>query len=253
MVRTAKKTALVTGAARRIGLRIAERLVEAGYDVALHASPGSREQADAAAARLAGKSAKTCVVTCDLADDRACGDLVGDAAAVLGPLTLLVNNAALFESDSAASYLPDVWERHFAVNLRAPVILAQCFAAQAAAGHDAAIVNLVDQRVLRPTPLYFSYTLSKSALWNATRTMAQAFAEQGVRVNALGPGPVLPNVMEGKTGFAKEAEGVLLHHAVDPDEIATTVLYLAEAKGVTGQLIAVDAGQHLAWRTPDVV
>ena len=139
------------------------------------------------------------------------------------------------------------------------ILLAQAFATQAvtagedAARQDAAIINIIDQRVLRPTPQFFSYTLSKSALWTATRTMAQAYAERGVRVNAIGPGPVLPNAKDGDKGFSKEVEGVPLHRAVDPAEIAAAVLYLAEARAVTGQMIAVDAGQHLGWRTPDVV
>ena len=253
MERIAKGTALVTGAARRIGLIIATRLAEAGYDVALHASSRSQRDAEVASQRMTGLGARSCVVVGDLTDAEDCGRLVGDAATVLGPLTLLVNNAALFEADSADALDAAVWDRHFAVNLRAPVILAQRFAAQASPGRDAAIINLIDQRVLRPTPLFFSYTLSKSALWTATRTMAQAFAERGVRVNAIGPGPVLPNTRDGDAGFSKEIEGVPLHRAVAPDDVATAVLYLAAATGVTGQIIAVDAGQHLAWRTPDVV
>jgi NAD(P)-dependent dehydrogenase (short-subunit alcohol dehydrogenase family) len=253
MDRIAKGTALVTGATRRIGLLIATRLAEAGYDVALHASPRSKDEAEAAAALCAGVGARTVVLAGDLANPDVCAGLIGQAAAALGPLTLLVNNAAVFEADTAAVLDLDLWDRHFAVNLRAPVILAQHFAAQAPEGRDAAVVNLIDQRVLRPTPLFFSYTLSKSALWTATRTMAQAFAERGVRVNAIGPGPVLPNTRDGDAGFSKEVEGVPLHRAVEPDELAATVLYLAAATGVTGQIIAVDAGQHLAWRTPDVI
>lgn len=248
-----KGAALVTGASRRIGLRIATRLAEAGYDVALHASRRAKPKAETEALRLATLGGRAIAVAADLGDADACGALVREARAALGPLRLLVNNAAIFESDSADSPDLAIWDRHFAVNLRAPVLLAQAFAAQVAEGRDAAIINMIDQRVLRPTPQFFSYTLSKSALWTATRTMAQAFAERGVRVNAIGPGPVLPNETDGDTGFSKEVDGVPLHRAVDPDEIATAVLYLAEAAAVTGQMIAVDAGQHLGWRTPDVV
>ncbi len=246
----AKGVALVTGAARRIGAVVARRLAEAGYDVALHASARSRDAADLLAASLAGLGARSCVLTGDLADAGHCTTLVAEARARLGPLGLLVNNAAVFEADSPEEIDPALWDRHFAVNLRAPVLLARDFAAQAVDG--AAIVNLIDQRVLRPTPQYFSYTLAKSALWTATRTMAQAYAARGVRVNAVGPGPVLPNVGEGEAGFNREVAGVPLHRAVDPDEIATAILYLAEARSVTGQMIAVDAGQHLGWQTPDV-
>ena len=243
--------ALVTGAARRIGLAIVARLAEAGYSVALHTSAASRERAETEAARFQAQGRTVRVFVADLADANACRHLVQEARAALGPLRLLVNNAAVFQADGVAAMDPGIWDRHFAINLRAPVLLAQTFAAQAEG--DAAIINIIDQRVLRPTPQYFSYTLAKSALWTATRTMAQGFAEHGVRVNAVGPGPTLPNAHDGQSGFSKEIEGVPLHRAVAPDEIAAAVCYLAEARGVTGQIIAVDAGQHLGWRTPDVV
>ncbi len=246
-----KGAALVTGAARRIGSVIARRLAAAGYDVALHTSARSRDKALDLAASLEGGGVRTCVLTGDLADADRCAALIGEARQRLGTLRLLVNNAAVFEADSAETVALDLWERQFAVNLRAPVMLARDFAAQARDG--AAIVNLIDQRVLRPTPQYFSYTLTKAALWTATRTMAQAFAERGVRVNAVGPGPVLPNAADGHAGFTHEVEGVPLRRAIKPDEIAEAVLYLAGASGVTGQMIAVDAGQHLGWRTPDIV
>ncbi len=252
MGRSGKGAALVTGATRRIGLRIATRLGEAGYHVALHASARSRMAAEAEAARLEAAGTRTCVVDGDLADVDRCRALVEEAAAALGELRLLVNNAAIFEVDAADAFDAPTWERHFAINLRAPVVLAQHFAAQVRSG-DAAVINLIDQRVLRPTPQYFSYTLAKATLWTATRTMAQAFAERGIRVNGIGPGPVLPNADQGGAGFEHEVEGVPLHRAVDPDEIAAAVLYLAEARTVTGQMIAVDAGQHLGWRTPDIV
>ena len=252
MARMGKGAALVTGATRRIGLRIATRLAEAGFDVALHASARSREAAESEAARLEAAGARVCVVVGDLADVEQCRALVTAAASALGELRVLVNNAALFEADTADAFDAATWDRHFAVNLRAPVVLAQHFAAQVRCG-DAAVINLLDQRVLRPTPQYFSYTLAKATLWTATRTMAQAFAERGVRVNGIGPGPVLPNADQGDAGFEHEVEGVPLHRAVDPDDIAAAVLYLAEARTVTGQMIAVDAGQHLGWRTPDIV
>ena len=247
-----KGVAIVTGGARRIGLRIAARLAVAGYDIALHASARSAGEADVERPALEASGVGVTVISGDLADPAFCENLVREAAR-RGPLRLLVNNAAIFEADSADAIDLDLWDRHFAINLRAPAILSQHFARAVLAGQDACIINLIDQRVLRPTPQYFSYTLTKAALWTATRTMAQAFAERGVRVNAVGPGPVLPNATDGDAGFTREAQGVPLHRAVDPDEIAAAVLYLAEARGVTGQMIAVDAGQHLGWRTPDVV
>jgi len=245
--------ALVTGAARRIGLRIAERLAEKGYGVILHCSPGSLPETTSAAMRLAQRGVVAGVVSGDLADPARAGQIVAQAKSIAGPLSLLVNNASIFEPDTASDFPLDLWERHFAINLRAPAILCRDFAAQVEPGNPASIVNMIDQRVLRPTPQFFSYALSKSALWAATKTMAQTFAPQGIRVNGIGPGPVLPNGPQGEAGFQKEIQGLPLKRAVSMDDIADAVLYLAEARTVTGQLIAVDAGQHLAWETPDIV
>lgn len=245
--------ALVTGAAKRIGLRICERLSLAGYAVVLHCRPSSRVDAEAAAARMAAQGGKVSVLALDLADAKALGRLIEEAGAIFGPLALLVNNAAIFEEDDAADFDLERWDRHFSINLRAPAVLSRDFARQLPTDAEGAIVNIIDQRVWRPTPQFFSYTLSKTALWTATRTMAQAFASRRIRVNAVGPGPVLPNDNQGEIGFVREVEGLPLRRAIELDDIADAVLYLAKARNVTGQMIAVDAGQHLAWQTPDVV
>jgi NAD(P)-dependent dehydrogenase (short-subunit alcohol dehydrogenase family) len=246
--------ALVTGAAKRIGLRICERLAFAGYAVVLHCSLSSRASAEAEAVRIAKQGGKIRVLSRDLGDVRALERLMAEAGAIFGPITLLINNAAIFEEDDAAAFDLDQWDRQFAVNLRAPVALSRDFARQTPTdAEDAAIINIIDQRVLRPTPQFFSYTLSKAALWTATLTMAQAFAPRRIRVNAVGPGPVLPNHNQGEAGFIREIEGLPLARAVELDDIADAVLYLSRARNVTGQMIAVDAGQHLSWRTPDIV
>jgi NAD(P)-dependent dehydrogenase (short-subunit alcohol dehydrogenase family) len=165
---------------------------------------------------------------------------------------LLVNNASLFEPDGAADFSPDRFDRHIAVNLRAPLLLAQEMRRQLPPDCEGAIINVIDQRVLRPNPMYFTYSIAKSALWSATITMAQAFAPT-IRVNAIGPGPVLPNVHEGDEAFAREAAALPLRRAASIDDICHAVIYLARARSVTGQLIAVDGGQHIAWKTPDVL
>lgn len=243
--------ALVTGGGRRIGLGIAERLARAGYAVVLHCSPSSQSKTEQEAARIVAEGGRAAALSADLSDAAAADRLIAAASAVFGPLALLVNNASIFEADSAERFDADRFDRHFAVNLRAPCILARDFAAQAPAGADPLIVNIVDQRVFNLTPEFFSYTLSKAALWAATQTMAQSFAPN-VRVNAVGPGPVLPNSTEGETGFRREVSSVLLRRAVHPDDIAEAVLYLAKARNVTGQMIAVDAGQHLSGRTTNI-
>ena len=243
--------ALVTGASRRIGRSIALRLAREGFPVALHTSRRSSAEAEIVAAEIAAGGGRAVVLGCDLADAGDVSRLVRDTGAALGTLQVLVNNASVFEPDAAAPFDLALFERHMAVNLRAPLQLAADFAAQVADGAEGVIINIIDQRVLRPNPQFFTYTLSKSALWTATRTMAQAFAPR-LRVNGVGPGPTLANHMQRPEDFSHEAENILLRRPIDPGEIADAVVYLVHARGVTGQMIAVDGGQHLGWRTPDV-
>jgi len=246
---TGRQAALVTGATRRIGAAIAQALARQGYALALHSSERSRAQTEQLANAIVREGGQAGVVCADLAAPDEPARLVAAASDAAGPLTLLVNNASVFEADCAHEPDPALWERHFAVNLRAPVFLASAFAK--VCERPAAIVNILDQRVWRLNPHYFSYTLSKAALWTATQTLAQSFAPD-IRVNAVGPGPVLPNINEGEDGFRREAENVPLASAVEPAEVAAAVLYLAQARSVTGQMICVDGGQHIAWKTPDV-
>lgn len=244
------EAALVTGGAQRIGRRIVERLAGEGYAVAIHCRR-STDEAEAIATEIRKQGGRAAIVQADLADGRAVEGIVPEAVKALGPLTLLVNNASEFEPDEVETLSQERWDRHFAVNLRAPAFLARDFARQLPAGRQGSIVNIVDQRVWKLTPQFFSYTLTKAALFTATRTMAQALAPR-IRVNAIGPGPTLSNVRQGDEDFAKQSEAVLLGRGGSPDEIADAVLYLAKAASVTGQMIAVDGGQHLAWETPDV-
>jgi len=248
-VATLAETALVTGAAKRIGRVIAGRLAREGYAVAIHCHCSS-EAAEAVAASIRSAGGRATVVQADLAEAGA-AQIVGAARAALGPLTLLVNNASEFEPDSIESLSLDRWERHFAVNLRAPAFLARDFAAQLPADRHGCIVNVVDQRVLKPNPQFFSYTLTKAALFTATRTLAQALAPR-IRVNAVGPGPTLASARQDADAFARQSAALPLGRGPTPDEIADAVLFLARARSVTGQMIAVDGGQHLAWETPDI-
>lgn len=243
------KVAFVTGAARRIGRSIAEHLAANGYALALHAHHSAAE-ADALANALDAKGGRAIVIEGDLADADGLASMIESAASGLGRLSLLVNNASMFVDDRAQDFTAAQFDLQIGVNLRAPLLLAQAFA-QHAAPEDPSIVNIIDQRVFRPNPQFFTYTLAKSALLTATKTLAQAFAPR-IRVNGIGPGPVLPNVHEGSEGFQREARATPLGRAVDPAEIARSVLFLASARSVTGQMIAVDSGQHLGWQTPDV-
>ncbi|MGO4386435.1 SDR family oxidoreductase [Microvirga sp. 2YAF29] len=245
------KSTLVTGGAKRIGRGIIERLAREGYAVAIHCRR-STDAAEEIAAGIRTKGGKAVVVQADLAHAPDVDRIVDDAVRALGgPLTLLVNNASEFEPDEVETLSTERWDRHFAVNLRAPAFLARDFARQLPPDLEGSIVNIVDQRVWKLTPQFFSYTLTKAALFTATQTMAQALAPR-IRVNAIGPGPTLSNERQGDEDFAKQANAVLLGHGGTPKEIAEAVVYLANARSVTGQMIAVDGGQHLAWETPDV-
>jgi NAD(P)-dependent dehydrogenase (short-subunit alcohol dehydrogenase family) len=241
--------ALVTGGAQRIGGAIAAALARKGYAVAIHAHR-SADAARALCRTIVASGGKAEVVTADLSDHEAVLSLVARSATAVGPLTLLVNTAGEFEPDAIGSLDRALFDRQFAVNLRAPLFLAEKFAEQVPAGADASIVNLVDQRVYKLTPQFVSYTLTKSALHTATVTLAQALAPR-VRVNAVAPGPTLPSPRQDIDDFARQAATLPLARGPTPEDVAEAVLYLAGAASVTGVTIAVDGGQHVAWQTPD--
>lgn len=243
--------ALVTGGAKRIGRAIVERLASEGYAVAVHYGH-SRDDAEALVASINANGGRACAVQADLGDPQAVSRIVPEATSTLGTLTLLVNNASEFEPDSIGEMDVLRWNRQFSVNLRAPVFLAEAFAAQLPEDTEGSIINLIDQRVWKPTPRFFSYQLTKSALLTATQTLAQALAPR-IRVNGIGPGPTLANVHDGDDHFSREVAAVLLGRGPSPGEIADAVMFLQRARSMTGQMIALDGGQHLAWETPDVM
>ena len=240
--------ALVTGAGRRIGRALALAAAEAGYDVVIHVRASLADARETLSLVEALGRRGQCV-TADLADPDIGARLIGGAP---GPVTLLVNCASQFEDDRIETLEAEGFDATLAANLRAPVLLAQAFAAALPPGREGLIVNITDQRVWRLTPRFFSYTLSKAALWTATQTLAQALAPR-IRVNAIGPGPTLASVHQAPGDFAAEAAAVPLGHGASPEETARALTYLIDAPSVTGQMIAVDGGQHLAWKTPDII
>jgi NAD(P)-dependent dehydrogenase (short-subunit alcohol dehydrogenase family) len=244
------KNVLVTGAAKRLGRAIALDLGSAGWNVALHYKTSAGE-AEAAAAQIRGHGVKAALLQADLARETESEALVGRAAQAIGPLTALINSASIFENDDWRSATRASWDLHMEVNLRGPLVLSQRFAAQLPGGAAGAIVNIIDQRVLKPTPQFLSYSLSKAGLHWLTTTLAQGLAPR-IRVNAVGPGPTLRNERQSEADFARQRDATILGHGADPADICAAVRYLLEAPCVTGQMIAVDGGQHLIWRTPDV-
>lgn len=239
------RIALVTGAADRIGAAIALALSAAGWRVVIHYR-ASAEKAQATAAEIAGAGGKAALVQSDLASRTERASLIGKAAEPFGPLTLLVNNASIFERDSVADLDEGTWEAHFAVHAEAPAFLARDFAAQLPQGVDGNIINIIDERVLDLSPAYFSYTLSKSVLWTMTRTLAQSLAPR-IRVNAISPGLSVAPVGVDPVRFEQRQAELPLGRAGDAEDIAQTLLAILDMPTLTGQMLTLDGGEHLAW------
>ena len=244
------KTVLVTGAARRLGRAIALDLAGAGWNAAIHYH-GSDEDAAATANEVRAKGVKAGIFACNFLHEDETAGLMDRVTAEMGPLSALINSASLFENDDWKSADRKSWDAHMETNLRAPFILSQAFANQLPKGSKGAIVNIVDQRVLKPTPQFLSYSLSKAGLAWLTTTLAQALGPD-IRVNAIGPGPTLKNARQSEEDFARQRDATILGHGADPADITAAIRYLLEADAVTGQMLAVDGGQHLIWQTPDV-
>ncbi len=244
------RIALVTGAARRIGRAIALRLAARGWQVGVHHNNSAADAAEVVAA-IEAHGGRAVALTADLADPAAVETLIPACLAALGAPSCLINNASLFLPDEIGTLGLDLWERHQAINLRAPVMLAQAFAAALPPGVEGNIINLIDQRVWKPTPLFFSYAVAKSGLYAANTMLAQALAPR-IRVNAIGPGPSLPSIHQSAEQFAAECRALPLEHGASPEEIADAVMFLLSAHAMTGQMIALDGGQHLAWQTPEL-
>lgn len=242
----------MTGAGARLGKAMAEALGAAGWSVAVHYR-GSKTGAEATADTIRRSGGQAEIVQADLSSEEDSATLVRVAQEALGgPLTLLVNSASIFLDDSAKDHTREVWDAHIDTNLRAPILLAQHFARSLPDEEAGLIVNMLDMRVRKLNPLFFTYTLSKSALWTATRTMAQSFAPN-IRVNGIGPGPTLENIHQAPGEFAAESAATLTQQGSNPDEIVKVLMFLIQADSVTGQMIASDGGQHLMWQTPDVM
>jgi NAD(P)-dependent dehydrogenase (short-subunit alcohol dehydrogenase family) len=243
------RTALITGAARRIGAAMALDLAQQGFVVVVHCRRAD-DDAHTLISQMHGSGGKAYLVEGDLTQPEAADAVFQQARRLAGPIGLLVNNASIFEPDSAFDGASAHFEAHFALHVRVPAQLGALFARQEDI-ESGLIVHVIDQRVWRLNPGFFSYTLSKSALWAMTRTQAQAFAPK-IRVNAIAPGPTLPNSRQHEADFARQVAGLPLRRGPKLEEFGATLRYLLAVESVTGQMIALDGGQHLAWETPDI-
>jgi NAD(P)-dependent dehydrogenase (short-subunit alcohol dehydrogenase family) len=253
-------TALVTGAGKRLGRAMALYLAGRGHDVAIHYST-SKAEAETVAQDIRAMGRKAQTFHADLLAEAEVLALIPAATAALGPLTVLVNNASIFEYDRIDTATRQSWDRHIESNLRAPYVLTQGFARQCPpattddTGEPLAqglIVNMIDQRILKLTPEFSTYTIAKMGLWALTQTAAQGLAPH-VRVNGIGPGPTLIGSRQSKDHFARQRAATVLGRGANPSDITAALGFFLDSPGVTGQFIAVDGGQHLAWQTPDVL
>ncbi len=235
----------MTGGAQRIGQAIALELAGAGFDVAVHCH-ASESAAEETRGRVEARNQRAVILRADLAVEAEVASLVARATAALGPIGVLVNNASRFERDEWDDATRDSWDAHLEPNLRAPFVLMQGFARALPAEAEGVVVNMIDQRVWSLTPHFVSYTISKAGLWAMTRTMALALAPR-IRVNAIGPGPTLPSPRQTEEQFARQSGSVPLGHGSSPAEVAVAVVAILGLPAMTGQMIALDGGQHLQW------
>ena len=240
--------ALITGAAKRIGRAVALDLARHGWVVAVHYR-GSARDAGEVVGLVEAIGGRALALPADLACEEDTARLVPDVVATLGRLDLLVNNASEFVNDTVMDATRESWDRHLETNLRAPLVLSQAFSRALPAERYGNIVNILDQRVWNLTPYFLSYTVSKTGLWTLTRTLALALAPR-IRVNAVGPGPTLQNERQTAEQFRRQCQSVPLRRATDPQEIADAVRFIVGAPAMTGQMIALDGGEHLAWAQP---
>ena len=239
------RVALVTGGARRLGRAIVLGLARSGFDVAIHFN-SSQQAAEATQAEVSGLGRRGVVLQADLGEEAQTERLISRVAGGLGPVGVLVNNASRFDRDEWNDVSRSSWDAHMEANLRTPFVLTQAFARSLPPGAEGVVINMVDQRVWSLTPHFVSYTISKAGLWALTQTMALALAPR-IRVNAIGPGPALPSPRQTQAQFANQAGSVPLGHGTSPAEVARAIIAILNLPAMTGQMIALDGGQHLQW------
>lgn len=239
------QTVLITGAAQRIGRALALDFARSGFDICVHYHHSGQE-AQTLANEIHQLGQKAYLVCADLSKEDEVQQIFPTLLEQVKTISVLINNASTFKYDKVNSATRESWDYHLEPNLRAPFLLSQVFAEQTELG---LIINLIDQRVWNLTPHYITYTLSKYGLWGLTQTMALALAPR-IRVNAIGPGPTLRNVHQSEEQFAQQCRNTPLQRGASLGEICAAARFFVEAPSVTGQMIAVDGGQHLGWSMP---
>jgi len=242
---------IITGGATRIGAAIAEDLANGKNQITIHYNK-SKKKAKQLRNILERKGSKIFLIKADLNKISELNKIINFANVKMKGVNCLINNASLFENDSVKNFSIKRWNKHLNINLRAPVILIKQFSKLVPKNVKANIINIIDQRVFKLTPFFLSYTLSKTGLYTLTKTSAMSLAPN-IRVNGIAPGPTIKNKRQSLKHFRKQYLSTLLKKSVDTKEICSTIKFLIINKSITGQVIAIDSGQNLNWKTPDII
>ena len=242
---------VITGGATRIGAAIAESLASHKNQITIHYNK-SKEKAEKLKKILEKKGSKVFLIKADLNKISELNKIIKFANVKMKGINCLINNASLFENDNIKNFSIKGWDKHMNINLKAPAILIKQFAKIVSKNIKANIINIVDQRVFKLTPYFLSYTLSKTGLYTLTKTSAMSLAPN-IRVNGIAPGPTVKNKRQSANNFKKQYLSTLLKKSVDTKEISSAIKFLITNKSITGQVIAIDSGQNLNWKTPDII
>ena len=241
---------IITGGATRIGAAIAEKLSNEKSEIVIHFNR-SLTKAQSLKKKLQKNGSKVYLIKADLSKEADIKKIIKFSKAKLKYFDCLVNNASLFENDKIENFNSDSWEKHISTNLKAPAFLSKEFAKNIRTNNNN-IINIIDQRVFKLTPFFFSYTISKSGLYTLTKTSAMSLAPR-IRVNGIAPGPTIKNQRQSNNHFKKQYSATPLKKQVDVQEICNAVDFFIKNRSITGQVIAIDSGQSLNWQTPDIM
>ncbi len=244
------KKIIITGGATRIGAAIAHKLSGPGKEIVIHFNK-SRSKAEKLKKVLSNNGTKVYLAKGDLSKENDVNKVLKIAKLKLKYFDCLINNASLFENDKLDNFTTDSWGHHLRTNLRTPALLTKEFAKNIRSANNN-IINIIDQRVFKLTPFFFSYTISKTGLYTLTKTSAMSLAPR-IRVNGIAPGPTIKNKRQSEKHFKKQYLSTPLKKQVDVREICNAVDFFIKNRSITGQVLAIDSGQNLNWQTPDIM
>mgnify|MGYP000727503536 FL=1 len=241
---------IITGGATRIGAAIAKKLSGPNKEILIHFNK-SKTKAEILKKQLEKNNTKVYLVKGDLSKEKDINKILKFAKSKLNYFDCLINNASLFENDKLDNFTKNSWNNHINTNLKAPALLSKGFSKNIKKGNNN-IINIIDQRVFKLTPFFFSYTLSKTGLYTLTKTSAMSLSPN-VRVNGIAPGPTIKNIRQSEKHFKKQYLATPLKRQVDVNEICNAVDFFIKNRSITGQVLAIDSGQNMNWQTPDII